>query len=425
MHLKRRRNFLSAAAAIGAAALLPRRARAAGGRVVIVGGGWGGLAAARCLRTTAPELEVTLLERKAAFWSCPLSNKWLVGQVDGKLLTRDTAAAAQAFGYRYVQAEASRIDRDARRILTDAGGFDYDWLVLAVGIRHDYTAWFGTDRESAELARRLYPAAWTPGEEFTALRGKLAGFKGGNLLLTIPPAPFRCPPAPFERALLIAGWLEARGIPGRVVIVDPNPPFQEFQRIFRERYPQRIAYHAQMPILGVDLGRRIIKSEFDDHPFDDAILMPPQQAGDLAWQAGLIGSAADGRPTGWAAADPLTLVSRADPRIYLVGDMLDRVSGLFGHYPKTAQIAVRQGCIVARRIAAQARGGTAPPELPDSLCHIATAFDPPAAIRIAASYRRRGDGELVQQQNTERDAQPRGEDIVWLRAMYRETFGAD
>jgi NADH dehydrogenase FAD-containing subunit len=100
--------------------------------------------------------------------------------------------------------------------------------------------------------------------------------------------------------------------------------------------------------------------------------------------------------------------------------MLDRVSGLFGHYPKSAQIAVRQGRIVAGQIAAQSRGAGVDPELPDSLCHIATGYAPPAAIRIAANFRRRGDGELVMQQKTERDAQPRGEDIVWLQSLYRE-----
>lgn len=422
MHLKRR-GFLAATAALGTTALLPRTSLAAGMRVVIVGGGWGGLATARYLRELAPELEVTLIERNPAFRCAPLSNKWLVGQIDGALLVRDYASAARTLGYRRIEAEATGIDRAARHVETGVGHFAYDWLVLALGIRHDYAAWFGDDRKAADLARRLYAPAWTPDSELVALREKLAKFRGGDLLLTIPPLPFRCPPAPYERALLVAGWFESRGIPGRVVIVDPNPPFQEFQRIFRDRFPQRIAYHAQTPVTGVDLGRRIVRSEFDDFPFDEAILMPPQQAGDLAWQAGLIDTTAAGRSSGWVAADPLTLASRADPRIFLVGDMLGQVSPLFGHYPKTAQIAVRQGRIVARQIAARAGGTAAPPELPDSQCHIATAFDPPAALRISASYRVRGDGELVQQQRTERDSQPRGEDVAWLQGLLAEAFG--
>jgi NADPH-dependent 2,4-dienoyl-CoA reductase/sulfur reductase-like enzyme len=254
------------------------------------------------------------------------------------------------------------------------------------------------------------------------LRDKLQAFKGGDLLLTVPPAPYRCPPAPFERALLLAGWFEARKIPARIVIVDPNPASQDFQRLFRERFPQRIVYRSQSQIKTVDLSQRIVKTEFDNFAFDDAILMPPQQAGNLAWQTGLIAHTAEGKPTGWAAIDPLRLTAIADPNIFLIGDMIGAVSSLFGHYPKSAQIAVRQGRIVARQIVAQASGGITATELPDSLCHIATAYEPPAAIRIAATFRQRGDGEIVQQTKVERDPQPRGEDVAWLQDMLRETL---
>jgi NADPH-dependent 2,4-dienoyl-CoA reductase/sulfur reductase-like enzyme len=375
------------------------------------------------LRLLAPELDVLLLEKNPAFWSCPLSNRWLVGQVDGTLLRQDYARAAQASGYRFVQAEATAIDRDARRVVTTAGSFDYDWLVLAVGIRHDYSAWFADDRASAQLAEQRYPAAWTSGNEHSVLREKLDRFKGGDFLMTVPPVPYRCPPAPFERAALVAGWLEARGISARLVIIDPNPPFQEFQRIFRERHGERIVYRAQTPILAVDLQRRRVETDFEEFGFDDAILMPPQQAAGLAWQAGLIGRDAAGKPTGWAAVDPLRLAARADPHIFMIGDMIDRVSPLFGHYPKSGHMAIRQGHIVARQIAALSHDKTAPQELPDSLCHIATRFDPPEAIRLGFNYRIRADGEIAQQMNTRRDVQPRGEDIDWLKEMYREMFG--
>lgn len=420
--LMQRRRFLAAAASLGTAALLPGRARAAGaphGRVVIVGGGWGGLSAARHLRETAPGLDITLIERNAAFWSCPLSNKWLVGQLDGPRLRRDYAAAAQRWNYRFVRGEVSAIDRDRRQVVSSAGTFDYDWLVLAVGIRHDYAAWFGDDRETAEYARATYPAAWTPGAEFAVLRDKLHKFRGGDLLLTIPPAPFRCPPAPYERAVLLAGWFQSRGIPGRIIVLDANPPFQEFQRRFRE-FDEHIVYRTQMPVVSVDPRKRLVRTEFEDFGFDDAILMPPQQAGELAWQAGLIGRNAEGRPTGWAATDPLHFTARDDARIFMIGDMIDRVSPLFGHYPKSAHMATRQGRLVAEHIAARSRGEEATRDLPDSLCHIATRFDPPEAIRLATSYRLRGDGVLMQQSRTERDPQPRDEDVAWLQSLLGE-----
>lgn len=417
----RRRRFLAAAASLGAASMIPGTVRAAPRRVVIVGGGWGGLSAARHLRDADPELDITLIERNPAFWSCPLSNQWLVGRLDDDRLRRDYAAAARRWNYRFVRGEVSAIDRDRRQVVSPAGTFGYDWLVLAVGIRHDYRAWFGDDRETAEYARATYPAAWTPGPEFAVLRNKLARFRGGDLLLTIPPAPFRCPPAPYERAALLAGWFESRGIPGRIIILDANPPFQEFQRRFRE-FDGRIVYHSQTPVVSIDPRARVARTEFEDFGFDDAILMPPQQAGDLAWQAGLVGRDAAGQPTGWAAVDPLRFVSRDDERIFLIGDMIDRVSPLFGHYPKSAHMAARQGRLVAHRIAALARGTEAPRELPDSRCHIATQFDPPEAVRIAAAYRLRGDGVLMQQTAIEHDSQPRGEDVAWLETLLDEVL---
>lgn len=418
-----RRKLLHASAALAAATLLPKRPRAAQPqRIVIVGGGWGGLAAACHLRQLAPAVDVVLVEKQPSFWSCPLSNKWLTGQVDGRLLAHRYEDAANALGYRFIHAEATAIDREGRQVVTTAGTFDYDRLILSVGIRHDYTAWFGDDAASIDAARRDFPAAYTSANEFHGLRDTLQGFRGGDLLMTVPPAPYRCPPAPFERALLLAGWFEARKVPARITLIDPNPPSAEFQRLFRDRFAERIIYRSQTPITGVDLRQRTVKTEFEDFPFDHAILMPPQQAGDLVWQAGLIAHDRAGNPTGWAAVDPLRLTARSDPRIHLIGDMVGAVSALFGHYPKSAQLAVRQGRIVARQIAALASGSDAVTELPDSLCHIATAYAPPEAIRITASFRQRGDGELMQQNKVERDPQPRGEDLAWLNAMLRETL---
>jgi NADPH-dependent 2,4-dienoyl-CoA reductase/sulfur reductase-like enzyme len=339
--------------------------------------------------------------------------------VDGALLTHDYAAAARAWDYRFVRAEVTAIDRAARRVATSVGDFDYDWLVLAVGIRHDYAAWFGDDRETAEYARRQFPSAFAAGPEFAALQEKLARFKGGDFVMLLPPAPYRCPPAPYERAALLAGWLDARGIPGRLIVVDPGAARLGFPEVFA-RHGRRIDYRPQTRVLTVDPRRRLLRTEFDTIEFDDAILMPPQQAGDLAWQAGLIGRAADGRPSGWAAADPLSYAARADERVFVVGDMLDQVAPAFGHYPKTGQMASRQGRIAARQIAARARGIDLPPEFPDSTCHVATRYDPPESLRIESVFGLGANGELVQKSALARNPRPAGEDLAWAKGMFDE-----
>jgi NADPH-dependent 2,4-dienoyl-CoA reductase/sulfur reductase-like enzyme len=419
---------LAAAAALGAAfAWDSARASAMSGarprRVVVVGGGWGGLSAARHLRALAPELEVVLLERNPLFQSLPLSNKWLANLVDGRLLTWDTQAAAKAFGYAFVRTEVSAIDRERRRVLSSAGTFDYDWLVLACGIGEDFGAWFGEDRSAADHARQHYPSAFQAGDELAILKRKLDGFAGGDLLLNIPPPPYRCPPAPYERAMLIAWLFKSRGIKARLILLDPGAGILGFPRLFAERFREQITYVPYAPVKSVDPFKRIVTTDLHDYRFDDAILMPPQRAGALAWQAGLIGRDAQGRPTGWADQHPLRLHAMGDERVFLVGDLIGTASPLFGHYTKSGHVAARLGRIAAGEIAARARGLEAPLSLPESVCHVMSSVDPAESIRIEASYRQRGDGLIVQSVKQHRDPQPRGEDEAWAQGLFAELFG--
>lgn len=402
----------------GAAPLLLPRSR--GRRVVVVGGGWGGLSAARHLRAAAPDLEVVLIERNERFWSCPLSNQWLANLLDTRVLVHDYAAAARKYGYTFIQAEVSALEREARRVRTPLGALDYDWLVLAAGIRYHYEAWYGDDRHAADYTRRHYPCAFMPGAELVALKRKLERFAGGDLVMTVPPLPFRCPPAPYERAALIAWLLKSRRLKGRLIVLDANPYVAGFRGTLVERYAAQVTYVPQVQITAVDPFNRIIVTDRGQTRFDDAILIPPQQAGDLLWQAGLIGRQADGTPTGWAEQDPLNYQARGDERVFVIGDAMGAVSPLFGHYPKSGHLASRQGRIVAHEIAARAGGAAPGVQLPESTCYVRTDFDPPQLLRIEARYRVRGDGLIAQTVRQYADANPRGEDLQWAQSMFGE-----
>lgn len=419
-----RRRFLAGGIALGAAPLLARSAAdllpASGGRrVVIVGGGWGGLAAARRLRQSAPELEVVLIDRGSSFRSLPLSNKWLVDRTPDALMQQDYALPAQAYGYRSIQAEVTAIDRERRRIRAAQGTLGYDWLILAAGIRQDYGIWFGDDLRAADEARRRYPGGFFA-EELDALKRKLAAFAGGDLLMTVPPSPCRCPPAPYERAVMIAWMLKARGIKGRLILVDPGGGMQRFNRMFAERYRDRIVHLTHAPVKGIDPFRKTVTTEFDELRFDDAILAPPQQAADPVWQAGLVGRDAEGKAGGWADVDSLHLHAPNDERVFLIGDLLGKVSPLFGHYPKTAHMACRLGRIAADEIAARARGKPPERHFPESVCHVFTDVEPMETMRIENHYRLRGDGLIVQTVRQHEDPQPRGEDVQWARELHEE-----
>lgn len=414
--MKRRTLLRAAAAALATTPLAsPLRARAATPvRVVVVGGGWGGLAAARQLREAAPHLEVTLLERSAEFRSQALSNRWLVGLAPEAWLRHDIRQAAQRVGYRFVATEVIAIDRGARRVDTAAGVFAYDWLILAPGVREDFSAWYGDDRDAAAFTRKHFGSAFAAAADQVALKARLEKFAGGDLVMTIPPMPYRCPPAPYERAGLVAWHLQQRGIKARLVVLDPNQPAHGFDRIYREAYRDRIVYVPQARIRSVDPYRKQLTTEFETIDFAEAILAPPQQAADLAWQAGLVAAG------GWAAHDPLTLQAIGDDRVFIVGDAVDRSSPLFGFYPKTGQIAARLGRIAAGQVVARAAGQTAERALPDSTCFVIARAEPLETMRLDAAYRFRGDGVVQQTVRQGYNAQAAGEDIDWARRMFAE-----
>jgi hypothetical protein len=148
--------------------------------------------------------------------------------------------------------------------------------------------------------------------------------------------------------------------------------------------------------------------------------MAPQQAGDLLWQAGLIGQDREGRPTGWADQHPFRLQASNDDSIFVIGDAIGAVSPLFGHYPKSGHMANRQGRIVAREIAARAAGVEPPRELPESVCYVFNDFDPMKMIRIDGRYRERGDGLIEQTIKQVPDNNPRDEDVAWATTMFEE-----
>ena len=419
-----RRLALQGALALAAGALAPPLRAATRARVAIVGGGWGGLACARALRQIAPGLDVTLIERDASFFSLPLSNRVLAGTLDAARLQFDARAAAARHGYARIEAEVTAIDRDKRRLRWPGGEAAYDWLVLAPGIRYDWSAWFGSDTDAAARCAREFPCGMRAGE-FADMRRVVDAFHGGDLLMNVPAQPGRCPPAPYERAVAIAARIRRERLKARLILVDPGPGALGFRQLFAERYRDEIVHLTNATITHVDPVARRVRTEFDDIRFDAALLAPPQQAADPVWQAGLVGAEAGGeagRSRGWAAVQPLSLRAIDDERIFVIGDAVGAVSPLFGHYPKSAHVAVRMARIVAGEIAARAAGRDAPAALPDSVCYVGSDVAPPESLRIDARFHQRGDGVIVQTVRQHRDPQPRGEDEVWLASLVAELF---
>lgn len=395
-------------------------------RVLIAGGGWGGLTAARYLRQLAPELEVVLLERNPVFWSCPMSNKWLLDIVDTGYLVHSYTAAAQKFGYTFIQTEIIDIDRAQRRVTTAQGWLRYDWLVLAPGIRYAFEPWFGNDRRAIDYTRNSYPTAYIPSAEHQLVKRKIRDFKGGTFVMTLPPPPHRCPPSPYERACLMAWWFKTNKVPAKIVILDPKPRIAPitggFRAAFEQLYADVITHVPNATIKEVDPFNRSVKTAAGDFRFDDALLMSPHQAGDLAWKAGVIGSTPEGKPTGWAAVHPLYFNLKDDARVFVIGDAVGAVSPHFGHYPKSGHVANRQARAVAQYIAWQAKEQDLKPIIIDNLCYMLVNNSPREAIAVQFDYKIGDDGLLRQTQFDDNDRRPQlwDEDLRWAALTFAD-----
>ncbi len=406
----------------------PLMAKGKAPRIVVCGGGWGGLAVSKQLRQLAPDAEVVMLERNSAFFSCPMSNKWLIDVVDTQFLTYEYLRVSERHGYRFIQCEILSVDRDAKRVVTHLGWLDYDYLVLAPGIRYDYEAWFGNDRRAAEATRARFPAAYVPNAEHFALKRALHDFKGGEWVMTLPPPPQRCPPSPYERACLVAWWFKKHNVRGHITILDHKdgvrPIGLGFRAAFNELYKDIITYVPNAHVKEIDPFAKRIKTAAGDLKFDHAVLMAPHQAGDLAWKAGAIGRNAEGKPTNWAAVDPLMLHLKNDPNVYVIGDAVGLVSPQFLFYPKAGHVANQQGRIVAKYIAERIAGRVPKGALPDNLCYMLVNGEPREAVAVQFDYKINNDGIIEQSQidDNDRRADLVREDFRWFARMVDDLF---
>ncbi|MCB5410148.1 FAD-dependent oxidoreductase [Pseudogemmobacter faecipullorum] len=408
--------------------LLPRNVTAPGKgpRVVICGGGWGGLSAARHLREELPDAEIIVLERNPIFWSCPMSNKWLIDVVDTAFLTHDMLHPAQKWNYSLVQCEITGFDRAAKTVSTSKGKVAYDFLILAGGIRNAYDVWFGEDQAAAEYTRQNFGSAYIPNSEHIALKNKIHNFKGGTIVMTLPPPPHRCPPSPYERACVMAWHFKTHKIPAKIIILDPKPQIgpigQGYRQAFEELYPDIITHVPNAKVKEVDPWNKKISTEAGDFSFDDAVFMPPHQAADMVWYADLIGRTDEGRPTGWADMDPRYFTAREDEDVYIIGDSMGAISPHFGHYPKSAHVANYIGKIVSRNLAQRVRGEEVLAELPDNLCYMLVNGAPREAISVQFTYALGQDNQVHQ---TQIDVDVRtpdllAEDFVWVDGMFND-----
>ena len=391
------------------------------GRVVVVGGGFGGAACARALKRAQADLQIILIEPNAVFTSCPFSNEAIAGLRD---------IEAQRFGYDRIAADGitvigqavTMIEPQRRSVMTaDGVALPYDRLVLSPGIDFYLDALPGYD----DAASQKMPHAWKGGAQTLLLRKQLEAMEdGGTVAIAIPANPSRCPPAPYERASLIAHYLKTSKPRSKVLILDAKDSFSQqrlFEKAWKELYGEmieRIGLSQGGRVTSVDPASMTIVTEFGNYTPDVANVIPPQRAGHIAEIAG----AAD--HTGWCPIDPVTFESKLAPNIHVIGDAC-----LGGGIPKSASAASGQGKACAAAIVNLLSGRA--PESPrlTGVCYNIVA--PGYGFSLAGNYQPKGDifaeveGGTTSPVDAPRELRAREatEAERWFQAITAETFG--
>jgi sulfide dehydrogenase [flavocytochrome c] flavoprotein chain len=352
LRLVTRRNVVGGIAASVAPLAFRRPSYAqSAARIVVIGGGFGGASCARALKQIDPKFEVTLVEPNRTFTACPFSNEVIAGlrEIDAQQFTYDKIAAA---GVTVVAQTATKVDPDKRVVtLADGTSLAYDRLVLSPGIDLRFDALPGYD----EAASAKMPHAWKAGEQTLLLRKQIEAMEDGGLVVIAAPAgPLRCPPAPYERASLIAHYLKSRKPRSKIIILDAKdviPQQHLFENAWKELYPgmiERVSLSQGGRVVSVDPATNTVVTDFGDHKAQVANIIPPQRAGRIA----AIMGAAD--KTGWCPIDPMTFASTLLPNIHVIGDAC-----IGGGIPKSASAANAQGKACAAAVASMI-AGTAP-----------------------------------------------------------------
>ena len=418
----RRRDALRGIAAAAISLALPAVSSAqATARVIVIGGGFGGAACARALRRIDPTLRVTLIEPNRTFTACPFSNLVIAGlrEIEAQQFGYDRIAAA---GITVIAQQAAGVDAQARKVtLADGSSLDYDRLVLAPGIELRFDALPGYD----EAASGKMPHAWQAGDQTLLLRAQLQAMDdGGLVVLAVPANPSRCPPAPYERASLIAHYLTTRKPRSKVLILDAKdsiPQQRLFESAWKELYGgmiERIALSQGGRVTSVDPGTNTIITEFGTYAAQVANVIPPQRAGRIAKIAG----AAD--KTGWCPIDPVTFTSKLLPNVHVIGDAC-----LGGGIPKSASAADAQGKAYAAAIVNLIAGKPADTPRLAGICYDTVA--PGYAFSLKGIYQPKDDifaeaeGGGTSAVDAPREVRAReAEDAqTWFRTITVDTFG--
>ena len=347
-------------------------------RILVLGAGFGGLElTTRLSEEYGDQLDLVLIDRSEGFVFGFSKLDVMFGRALPSTVVHPYRDLVKP-GVRFVQGTIHSIDPTVKRVVTDAGAFEADIMVVALG---------------ADLHPAATPGLVEAGHEFYtvssafALRDVLSNFGGGRVVVGVTSTPFKCPPAPSETALLMHDYLSRRGLRdgSEISLVMPFgvpiPPSRAASEALLAAFAERgIDWHPGRLVQALDPDRSLaLLSDGTAMPFDLFLGVPVHRVPAVVEESGLT-------VDGWVPVDPLTLET-AFPGVYAVGDVTSVGT------PKAGVFAEGQASVVAGHIGA-ILGGDAEPPLYDGrgVCYLAFGADLVARVEVAFMAGRPPDG---------------------------------
>jgi sulfide:quinone oxidoreductase len=316
-----------------------------GGRpcVVVLGAGFGGLElTTRLSEEFGDEIEIVLVDQSDAFVFGFSKLDVMFGRAVPDDVRHPYADIVKP-GVSFIQSTIRAIDPETRRVQTDAGEYEADVLVVALG---------------ADLDPGVTPGLIAGGHEFYTVPGGFAArdvldrFEGGRVIVGVLSTPFKCPPAPSETALLLHEHLLARGLRDSSTIslvIDfprPIPPAPAASDALLEAFAERgIDWHPRREVYALDPGRRVaLLRDGGEMPYDLFLAVPVHRAPRVVLESGLT-------KDGWIPVDPVTFETPY-PGVFAIGDVAAVGT------PRAGVFAEGHAAVAAEHVAARIRGTT-------------------------------------------------------------------
>jgi len=337
-------------------------------RVVVLGAGFGGLElTTRLSEEFGDRLDVVLIDQSDVFTFGFSKLDVMFGRALSSAVQHPYRDIVKP-GVRFVQTTVRSIYPATKRVETDAGTFDGDILVIALG---------------ADLHAAATPGLVEGGHEFYteagafALRDVLSNFAGGRVIVAVTSTPFKCPPAPSETALLMDDYLTQRGVRDRSQISlvmpmgAPIPPSPAASQALLAAFAERgIEWHAERVVRELDPARKVaVFADGDDMPYDLFLGVPVHRAPAVVEASGMT-------VDGWIPVNPLTLET-AYAGVYAIGDVTSVGT------PKAGVFAEGQAAVVAGGVSALVRGATGSAQYDGrGICYLEFGHDQVARVDV-------------------------------------------